>query len=262
MSSMNYYSILNVPKNATKEDIKLAFNTLSKKYHPDRMNGNDTLYKSIAEAYSVLKNKDRRREYDESLVSIDSCKDSFREYQEHNIPEELSEEEYSRRRQLLRAVPMDNKNYSLYHFMKLVATESLNQEISIYEFLHNITDKLKDIESSEQEIVDTENLFRTITSDIMTPKEIDIEQLLLEREQTLFEVEHKIEDWNMESEALEPDVSIRSKFDSMMAQRDTDMNSIQMFQQKISETNNEWDASNVYNGLNSNLLDDENFANF
>ena len=264
MSSMNYYAILNIPKNATKEDIKLAFNTLSKKYHPDRMNGDDTLYKSITEAYSVLKNKDRRRNYDESLVGIDSCKDSFRDFQEHNNPENLSEEEYSRRLKLLRTFPIENKNYSLYHFMKLVAEESMNSEITIPEFFFGIAEKLESLETSEQEIIDTENLFRTITSDLIPHKDIDIEQLLLEREQTLFEVDYKLEDWNMEAEAMEPDVSIRSKFDSMMAQRDTDMNSFQMLQQKILETNTEWDENNVYNGLTSNLLDedDNKFAKF
>lgn len=60
----NYYDILGVNKNATQEDIKKSYRLLSKKYHPDKNGGDDTKFKEINQAYSVLGDEAKRREYD------------------------------------------------------------------------------------------------------------------------------------------------------------------------------------------------------
>lgn len=60
----DYYSILGVERNASQDDIKKAFRKLSMKYHPDRNNGDDTMFKEINEANSVLGDETKRREYD------------------------------------------------------------------------------------------------------------------------------------------------------------------------------------------------------
>lgn len=60
----NYYDILEVPNTASQEDIKKSFRTLSKKYHPDKNGGDDKKFKEINEAYSVLGDENKRREYD------------------------------------------------------------------------------------------------------------------------------------------------------------------------------------------------------
>jgi molecular chaperone DnaJ len=54
----DYYKILGVPRNASKEDIKKAFRALSKKYHPDLNKDPDAedKFKEINEAYSALTN--------------------------------------------------------------------------------------------------------------------------------------------------------------------------------------------------------------
>lgn len=59
----NYYEVLGVEKKATKEDIKKAFRKLAQKYHPDK-GGDEAKFKEITEAYSVLGDDKRRREYD------------------------------------------------------------------------------------------------------------------------------------------------------------------------------------------------------
>lgn len=59
----NYYEILGVDKKATKDDVKKAFRKLAQKHHPDK-GGDESKFKEITEAYSVLSDEKRRREYD------------------------------------------------------------------------------------------------------------------------------------------------------------------------------------------------------
>ena len=60
----NYYDVLGVKKNASQDDIKKAYRELCKKYHPDRTGGDDTKIKEINEAYGVIGDENKRREYD------------------------------------------------------------------------------------------------------------------------------------------------------------------------------------------------------
>jgi molecular chaperone DnaJ len=59
----DYYNVLGVDKKANGEDIKKAFRKLAQKYHPDK-GGDESKFKEITEAYSVLADEKRRREYD------------------------------------------------------------------------------------------------------------------------------------------------------------------------------------------------------
>lgn len=59
----NYYDILGVDKKATTEDIKKAFRKLAQKHHPDK-GGDEALFKEITEAYAILGDERKRREYD------------------------------------------------------------------------------------------------------------------------------------------------------------------------------------------------------
>lgn len=63
----SHYDTLNIPKDATKEQIKKAFRVLSLKHHPDKNNGNDEIFKKINEAYQVLSDKDKKKQYDMKL---------------------------------------------------------------------------------------------------------------------------------------------------------------------------------------------------
>ncbi len=60
----DYYKILGVKPEATSDEIKKAFRKLSMKYHPDKNNGDDTMFKEINEANSILSDEDKRRDYD------------------------------------------------------------------------------------------------------------------------------------------------------------------------------------------------------
>lgn len=62
----DYYKILDIPKNATDEDIKKAYRKLALKYHPDKNKspGAEERFKEVAEAYEVLSDKKKRDIYD------------------------------------------------------------------------------------------------------------------------------------------------------------------------------------------------------
>jgi len=63
----NYYQCLNLDQNATFDEIKAAYKIYAKKFHPD-IHQNDTFFKErfqeIQEAYEILSNYDKRKEYD------------------------------------------------------------------------------------------------------------------------------------------------------------------------------------------------------
>ncbi len=64
MNSKDYYTILGVSENATAEEIKKTYRKLAFKYHPDRNPGSEERMKDINEAYAVLSDPGKRREYD------------------------------------------------------------------------------------------------------------------------------------------------------------------------------------------------------
>ena len=67
MSDKSYYDILGVGTYASQEEIKKAYRTLVKKYHPDTNQGDkqaEEKFKEITEAYEVLGDEDKRKKYD------------------------------------------------------------------------------------------------------------------------------------------------------------------------------------------------------
>lgn len=63
----DYYEVLGVARNASEDEVRSAYRTLAKKYHPDRNKESDAedRFKEINEAYEVLIDQQRRREYDQ-----------------------------------------------------------------------------------------------------------------------------------------------------------------------------------------------------
>lgn len=62
---MDYYHILGVAKNSTQEEIKRAYRKLAHQYHPDKGGGDGEKFKEINEAYQVLGDEKKRKNYDQ-----------------------------------------------------------------------------------------------------------------------------------------------------------------------------------------------------
>ncbi len=62
----DYYEVLSVPRNASKDEIKSAYRKLALKYHPDRNKSSEAeeKFKEISEAYAVLSDQEKRKRYD------------------------------------------------------------------------------------------------------------------------------------------------------------------------------------------------------
>ncbi|MER7208035.1 molecular chaperone DnaJ [Streptosporangium sp. NPDC000239] len=71
----DYYAVLGVPKTATAEEIKKAYRKLARQYHPDANQGStetESKFKEVSEAYDILSDTKRRKEYDEARTLFGS----------------------------------------------------------------------------------------------------------------------------------------------------------------------------------------------
>lgn len=84
MSKRDYYDVLNVPKNASKDEIRTQYRKLALQYHPDRNKSPDAeeRFKEISEAYAILSDDQKRAQYDQfghaGIDSRYSSEDIFR----------------------------------------------------------------------------------------------------------------------------------------------------------------------------------------
>ena len=108
---MDFYELLGVKKDATKEEIKKAYRDMVKRYHPD-VNKSDEASKiiiSLNEAKETLLDDDKRSEYDKLLNDINHSKT----YSNDSTSYSAKKEEYKEVIALLR------KGYSIRNIAKL-----------------------------------------------------------------------------------------------------------------------------------------------
>ena len=66
----SYFAILGISPNANLDEIRSAYRRLAKEFHPDHYSGSSARFRDIQEAYSVLGNSRRRREYERSIRKV------------------------------------------------------------------------------------------------------------------------------------------------------------------------------------------------
>lgn len=86
----NYYEILEVNQNASPEIIDKAYKTLAKKYHPDLQSEenkqkSEEIFKQINEAYEILSNEQKRKQYDMTLEKDNPLNEQIEELYNENI---------------------------------------------------------------------------------------------------------------------------------------------------------------------------------
>lgn len=64
MSAKDYYAVLGVDRSADETEIKKAFRKLAQKHHPDKPDGDEAKFKELSEAYTVLSDSAKRKQYD------------------------------------------------------------------------------------------------------------------------------------------------------------------------------------------------------
>lgn len=67
----DYYKILGVEKSASQDEIKKAFRKLAHKYHPDKPTGDEAKFKEVNEAFQVVGNEEKRKQYDQFGATFD-----------------------------------------------------------------------------------------------------------------------------------------------------------------------------------------------
>ncbi len=89
----DYYKTLELEKSATPEEIKANYRRLAMKWHPDRNGGSaeaEEKFKNISEAYSVLSDESKRRDYDQFVASGGQNEAAYRSTNPGFSPEQAS----------------------------------------------------------------------------------------------------------------------------------------------------------------------------
>mmetsp|Transcript_27680 Transcript_27680/g.60978 ORF Transcript_27680/g.60978 Transcript_27680/m.60978 type:complete len:282 (+) Transcript_27680:78-923(+) len=96
-----YYDVLNITRKATDKDVKEAYRTLAKKYHPDR-NADDpeaeAHFKEVQEAHATLSDRWKRALYDQDIqFGSMAMQDADTEHWKENFEKETPEEREARK---------------------------------------------------------------------------------------------------------------------------------------------------------------------
>ena len=100
MQFRDYYNILGVERKASEKDIKKAYRRLAAQYHPDKNKGNkasEEKFKEVSEAYQVLGNAEKRKQYDSLGSDWEHFQQSGASYDDF-VNSRKQQRQYNRRR--------------------------------------------------------------------------------------------------------------------------------------------------------------------
>lgn len=140
----NYYEILGVSFDATQADIKKAYWEMVKKYHPDKHPETESNYyeaktKELNEAYEVLGNEDKRREYNIRYILHEEKEQRRRQRQQEREPREETRTSY------------DTEAFSEYRTNRRKSRRHAKQKTSDNSFFESIKKSYKEVKADESE---------------------------------------------------------------------------------------------------------------
>ena len=139
----DYYQILELKEDCQKDEIKKNYHKLSKKYHPDKYNGKDEHFKKINEAYTVLYDDQKRKEYNirrifknidftkEELELLFSYYDSFIQSNEYKLLNLIYKTIPQQLKTALWNKLMRNKKRQISTRFKTINIENLDEDFTI-----------------------------------------------------------------------------------------------------------------------------------
>ena len=97
MDSRGYYAILGVSQSANFQEIKKSYRKLAKKYHPDKNKSPlaEETIKKINEAFEILSDRRKRKQYDLEGSNIYDVNDSTYEEKEENLSDQMQRNSYN-----------------------------------------------------------------------------------------------------------------------------------------------------------------------
>ncbi len=148
MNKRDFYEILGVAKTATQDEIKAAYRKLAMKYHPDRNPDNkeaEEKFKEAAEAYEVLSNAEKRKQYDQ--FGHAGTQGGFGGHQDMNMDDIFRNFEdifgdifgqQTQRRRSKKAGPLPKRGHDLAQELSLTLEEAfrgVSKDIKLYHYV-------------------------------------------------------------------------------------------------------------------------------
>tara|TARA_Y100001980_G_C14556722_1_gene349655 strand:+ start:16693 stop:17280 length:588 start_codon:yes stop_codon:yes gene_type:complete len=129
---MDYYTILDLNENCTKEEIKKKYRELCLIYHPDKNNGDDKQFKKINEAYEILYDDEKRKKYNVSLLfkNIEFTEEDY-ELLEKYYQQFVNSNEFKLMKLLYDSIPDSVKKDIWERFKKCTSKEIVKSQKTI-----------------------------------------------------------------------------------------------------------------------------------
>ena len=192
MAGKDYYKILGVSKSASNDEIKKAYRKLAMKYHPDRNKDDknaEAKFKDISEAYAVLSNSEKRKQYDmfgsEGFQSRFSQEDIFRDFDFGSIFREFGFEGGGRGQNIFsqifgRGMGRNNFRSGSSHFNPPFGAHSgMSQPLKGKDIIYELSLTLEEAFENSEKIISyhiggtkQENVSVKIPADISTGKKL------------------------------------------------------------------------------------------